>query len=101
MTPGVAAFYLISIFALVLLAMLWRSGRKVQEAKNTRHVISLPIGARFTMDDSDSIWVLIHLKGCGESVEWKGNFHPPSKHRHRQIASKDDDLRSVVVKVVQ
>jgi len=101
MTPGVAAFYLISIFAMVLLAMLWRSGRKVQEAKNTRHVISLPVGTRFTMDDSDSIWVLIHLDGCGLSVEWLGSGCPTHLPKQRNIVGDQMQLRHVVVRVVQ
>ena len=101
MTPGVVAFYIVSAVALAMLLLLWRAGQNAQRFRNTRHVISLPIGARFTLDDSDSIWVLIHLEGCGESVEWKGNFHPSSKQRHRNIVSKDADLRNVIVKVVQ
>ena len=69
--------------------------------KNTRHVISLPIGTRFTMDDSDSIWVLIHLDGCGLSVEWRGDNYSYRIQKRRHIVNEDANLRHVVVKVVQ
>ncbi len=101
MTSGVLIFYCIATVMLIGLALMWWAGRKAQQFRNTRHVISLPIGARFTLDDSDSVWVLIHLEGCGQSVEWKGDFHPSGKQRHRQIVGKDADLRHVIVKVVQ
>lgn len=98
MTPAFALYLAICIA--VGLFVVLRLERKVKKARNTRHVISLPIGARFTLDDSDSVWVLIHLEGCGQSVEWKGNFHPSGKQRHRQIVNKDADLRHVIAKVV-
>jgi len=101
MTPGVVIFYAIAAVALIGLALMWWAGRQAQRFRNTRHVISLPIGARFTLDDSDSTWVLIHLHECGQAVEWKGNFHPTSKQRHRQIVGNERNLRDLVVKVVQ
>lgn len=75
--------------------------RKVKEAKNTRHVISLPFGTRFVMDDSDSVWVLVHLDGCGQVVEWRGNDCSARIQKQRYIVGDEKHLRHVVVKVVQ
>jgi len=101
MTPGVVVFYLVSAVALAALALLWRAGRNTQRIRNTRHVISLPTGTRFTMDDSDSIWVLIHLDGCGLSVEWRGSDCPTHIPKQRHIVGDEKQLRHVIVKVVQ
>ena len=85
-----------------LLTWITRKCWKIhQTVKNTRHVISLPLGTRFTMYDSDSIWVLVHLNGCGRAIEWNGNFHPATGQRHRQIVGNELNLMNLVVKVVQ
>ncbi len=94
-------FYAVSIAVLTVMFVVAFCGRKVKEAKSTRHVISLPIGARFILDDSDSVWVLIHLVGCGLSAEWKGNDYSGHVQLQRQIVGKDEDLKHVVVRVVQ
>jgi len=88
-------------FAVCIILLAWRCNRKVKEAKTSRHVISLPIGTRFTMDDSESIWVLIHLDGCGLSVEWMGNYCSARIQKQRYIVGNEKHLRHTVVKVVQ
>ena len=101
MTPEVLIFYFFASVALTVIAVMAYAGNKSQKNRNTRHVISLPIGARFTMDDSDSIWVLIHLDGCGLSVEWRGDDCPTNIPKHKKIVGDEKQLRHVVVKVVQ
>ncbi len=91
----------LAICLAVGLVVALRLERKLKNARNTRHVISLPVGTRFTMDDSDSIWVLIHLDGCGLSVEWMGSGCPTHLPKQRNIVGDQMQLRHVVVKVVQ
>ena len=98
---GVVIFYAVSIAVLTVIFVVAFCSRKVKEAKSTRHVISLPIGARFILDDSESVWVLNHLDGCGVCVEWRGNDCSARIQKQRYIVGNEKNLRYVIVKVVQ
>ncbi len=99
MTP-ICCLCLAALLAVALCIAL-RLERKFKNIKNTRHVISLPLGTRFTMDDSDSVWVLVHLDGCGLSVEWRGTDCSALIQKQRYIVGDEKHLRHTVVKVVQ
>ncbi len=100
MTPEVMIFFFIVCAVIVVIFIIAYYRHKTKEAENTRHVITLPIGTRFALSDSDSTWVLIHLEGCGQAVEWRGIDCSTRVQRHRQIVNKDADLKHVVAKVV-
>lgn len=100
MTPGVVIFCCVATAVLAVLVVMWCSLHKVQHAKNTRHFISLPIGARFIFDDADGIWVVLDLEGCGRVAEWKGLDYPASQQRMRLVTKDERYLKEVVVTVV-